>query len=281
MIKEHINPELSFEPVSKTFARNFMIPFNLYFHPKYFGLENINTKKPAMYVSNHAVLGVFDCFPFGIELYIEKDIILRALVDSNHFKLPIWRDMMSHRLGIVEASRENCLKLMERGESIIVYPGGTREVCKNKGEQYQLKWQHRTGFVQMALQMGYDIVPVAAVGAEDAFEIIMDSHDILDNTKIGGLLKKTGIAKKYLKNGELIPPIIKGVGKTIIPKPVNLYFSFGKRISTNRYKMQFENKEMQEKIKDRVEKALLKQFDELFAIREQDDDRKILQKIFQ
>ena len=37
---------------------------------------------------------------------------------------------------------------MERGEAILVFPGGGREVMKRKDEDYVLIWKERLGFVR-------------------------------------------------------------------------------------------------------------------------------------
>lgn len=263
-------PEIDFSPVSKSTAKNFIKPFKNYFTPVFHGVEELDATKPALYVSNHAVLGVLDMYPFAIEVYLKKGIFLRALADRNHFKMPLWKDFLQYKLGVLEASRKNCSKVMERGENLVVFPGGTREICKKKGEQYELKWQDRTGFVHMAIKYGYDIIPVAAVGAEDAFTIVKDANDILGHSTLGNILKATGLASSIFKNGELMPPTVKGIGNTIIPKPVKLYFSFGKRISTKRYKGKEEDEAIVLAIKAKVESALKKEFEKLFIERDKD-----------
>jgi 1-acyl-sn-glycerol-3-phosphate acyltransferase len=161
---------------------------------------------------------------------------------------------------------------MKQKESLIVYPGGAREICKKRGEEYILQWADRKGFVRMAMEYGYDIIPVAAVGAEEAFTIIKDADDIL-NSPFGKFLKFIGVAEHYFKNGELMPPVVRGIGGTFIPRPAKLYFSFGKRISTAKLKAKFEDEETQELVKKKVEDSLHKQFQELFEIRNHDTDR--------
>lgn len=268
----HAQSDFDFSPPSKTFARGFIAPFKFYFAPQFYGIDELDVSRPAIYVSNHTVLGVFDGYPFAIELYLRKGIILRALADSNHWLIPVWKDIIQKNLGVVEASRANCRELMKRRDSIVVFPGGTREVCKKKGEEYILKWSDRRGFVRMAMEFGYDIIPVAAVGAEETFTVIKDANDIL-KSPFGSFLKLIGVAEKYLKNGELMPPVVRGIGDTIIPRPAKLYFSFGKRISTAKYKSKFEDIETQNLVKQKVEDALLAEFQKLFAIRDKDTDR--------
>ena len=264
--------KFDFTPASKAFIRTFMMPFKFYFAPQFYGLDEVDVSRPAMYVTNHTIWGVLDGFPFASELYLRKGLMLRALADSNHFKIPVWREVLSENFGMVEASRDNCRALMKRGESLLVFPGGAREICKKRGEEYVLKWSDRKGFVRMALEAGYDIIPVAAVGGEEAFTIIEDANEIL-NSPFGKFLRFIGVAEKYFKNGELMPPVIRGIGDTIIPRPAKLYFSFGKRIPTAKFKKLYNDDKTQEAIKKKVENALHKQFKELFNIRDHDTDR--------
>jgi 1-acyl-sn-glycerol-3-phosphate acyltransferase len=271
-VTKKTHPALDFKPAPKAFVRTFMAPFKFYFSPQFYGLDELDVSKPAMYVSNHTILGILDGFPFGSEIYLRKGIMLRALADSAHFKVPVWRDVLSQSFGVVEASRKNCGVLMKQKESLIVYPGGAREICKKRGEEYILQWADRKGFVRMAMEYGYDIIPVAAVGAEEAFTIIKDADDIL-NSPFGKFLKFIGVAEHYFKNGELMPPVVRGIGGTFIPRPAKLYFSFGKRISTAKLKAKFEDEETQELVKKKVEDSLHKQFQELFEIRNHDTDR--------
>ena len=263
------HPHLDFSPPSKSVARSFIQPFKQYFQPEFFGIENIDATRPAMYVSNHAVIGILDVYPFAIELYLRKGIVLRALADSNHFRIPLWRDLISKRIGVVEASRKNCAAVMERGENLVVYPGGAREVCKKKGEAYELRWSDRSGFVRMAMQHGYDLIPVAAVGAEEAFTIVKDANDILNDTAFGKFLKLSGLAKTVFKDGDLLPPQVVGLGNTLLPLPVKLYFSFGERIATKQFQKLHEDSDAQELIKTKVQLSLLQQFQFLFEKRKQ------------
>lgn len=176
-------------------------------------------------MSNHTILGVFDGYPFAIELYLRKGIILRALADSNHYHIPVWKDFITERLGVVEASRDNCRELMKRKQSIMVFPGGTREICKKKGEKYVLKWQDRKGFVRMAMEHGYDIIPVAAVGAEETYTVIKDANDFLQ-APLGRFLKTLGIADKYFKNGRSDPSLGKGHWRHHHSPPIEALFQF-------------------------------------------------------
>ncbi len=222
------------DPPSVEFVNNFTALARAYFQPQFFGLENVDKDKPALYVTNHNILGVLDGTLWAAEIYKEKGVFCRSLVDDFHYQIPGWRDA-AQNVGFVRGSRENCNAMMEHGEHITVYPGGARETSKRKGEKYKLTWKKRTGFARMAIEHGYDIIPVAQVGAEDSYDIMMDPDEIMDS-KFGEWLKEKGVTGTYFKDGDTLPPLAKGLAFTPIPRPEKQYYAFGQRISTKEYK---------------------------------------------
>jgi hypothetical protein len=144
---------------------------------------------------------------------------------------------------------------MRRGEHIVVFPGGAREVFKHKGEAYQLIWKERFGFVQLAIKHGYTITPYATAGAEEAFDVLLDASDYMD-TLLGRYLKRSGIADRYLRGGEEFPPLVRGLGLTAVPRPEKLYFSIGRSIGTARYRGQEDDPEVLRRVRNRVGRSL-------------------------
>ncbi|MFM1875951.1 MAG: hypothetical protein RL266_1688 [Bacteroidota bacterium] len=237
-MSDTVQPQLGdytteFTPPSKEFVEGVTALGRLYFQPQFFGMDNVHPDKPALYVTNHSVLGALDGTLWAAQLYMEKDIFMRSLVDDLHYMMPGWKDI-APKLGFVRGSRENCAAMMEHGEHIMVYPGGGRETCKRKGEKYKLTWKKRTGFARMAIESGYDIITVAQVGQEDAYDIVMDGDEIMDS-KFGDWLREKGIAEKYMKDGDTVFPLARGIGPTLIPRPEKQYYAFGTRISTKEY----------------------------------------------
>ncbi|ENU24011.1 hypothetical protein F993_01327 [Acinetobacter proteolyticus] len=201
-----------------------------YFDPVFLNSDQLNMSKPALFVGNHTLYGLLDV-PLFVEYIREQHgIHLRSLGDRMHFNVPIWKDILT-KGGMVLGSPENCHALMESGQSIIVFPGGAREVMRRKGEKYQLIWKKRTGFARLAIEHGYDIIPFASVGADDCFDIVIDANDIQQNATAQKVLKAFKLNDK-LRGGDILPPIPVGVGYLPIPKPQRFYFSFGERIST-------------------------------------------------
>lgn len=197
-------------------ASAFLQPWRWMFHPVFQGLERIPDRRPLLFVGNHTLYGLIDIPLLFDELWRKKRILLRGLADRGHYRVPFWRDMLTS-LGAVLGTRENCAALMRSGEAIVVFPGGSREVFKTRDEKYKLLWKERYGFARLAIEHGCTVVPFASVGVEDAYDILLDRDDYLA-TPLGALASWLGI------RSDALPPVAVGIGPTLIPRPVRIYF---------------------------------------------------------
>jgi len=232
-----------------------------YFAPEYLHLDRADASRPTLFVGNHSVMGVLDVVLFADGLYRRRGICLRSLADRNHFKFPVWRELVVLSGG-VPGSRANCAALMRRGEHILVFPGGAREAFKHKGEAYRLVWKERYGFVKLAIEHGYTITPYATVGAEEAFSVLLDSSDYM-KTPLGRFLEASGAADRYLRGGDEFPPLVRGLGLTMIPRPEKMYFSVGRPIDMARYHGSSDDPAVLKRARDRVGRSLEKLVAEL------------------
>ena len=251
----------SFAPVVKALA-----PLRLVIKPKVYGIEHV-PKRGALLVGNHTLYGVFDMLLWTAEL-IDRGIMVRGLGEHVLFKMPGSRELMK-AAGIVPGTRPNTRELMRRGDLILVFPGGAREVAKRKGERYQLIWKNRLGFAKMAIEGRYPIVPFASLGIEDAMDIVLDT----DNPLMAPLRK---LCEKLLNVEPL--PIVRGIGLTPIPRPERLYFWFGEPISTVEYDgvvSEHNARELRARTAASIEGGLNLLFDE----RENDPERSLLQRL--
>lgn len=223
----------------------------------------------AMLVGNHTILGVLD-LPFMMrELWIHRGILPRGLGDHAHYAVPGWRELLVLG-GMVRGTRENVRELMRRGEHVLVYPGGANEVLKGRGQRYQLLWRERLGFARLAIEAGYPIVPVAALGGDDMFDVLADE-------RTPGYAQASALSKRL--TGVPLPPLVRGIGPTPIPRPERLYFQFGDPIETARFGGRHEDDEAARELRERVREAILSGIDELRDLREQDPGRPLLRRL--
>ena len=75
------------------------------------------------------------------------------------------------------------------------------QVNKRKGEMYKLIWKDKPDFVRMAAKSNALIIPFAAVGGDDAFDIAMDTDEVLANPVLGPLAKS--VSQQVFKGSPL------------------------------------------------------------------------------
>jgi 1-acyl-sn-glycerol-3-phosphate acyltransferase len=252
-------------------AKKLFAPLRLVMSPKFIGIDRIPDTRPLLFVGNHTLYGMLDVPFLFMELYDKKGIYLRGLGDHLHFKVPKWGTFL-RRFGVVDGTRENCARLMERGESILVFPGGAREVAKRHGEKYKLVWQERLGFARMAIAHGCTVIPFASVGVEDALDIVVDAEQMLA-TRVGRTLRRLGLRE------DLMLPIARGLGPTPLPRPERLYFAFGEPIATDGYESCANDDVACRDLRDRVRAAIEAGLAELKEIQRVDPHRALLPRL--
>lgn len=235
--------------------------------PVFWGHEHVNPAQPSLWVGNHSLLAFADGSLMMRELFVRHNIVLRSLALHDHFKVPVWGRFLVMN-GAVDGTRENCTAMMQAKEQILVYPGGGGEVMKRQGEQHQLRWKNRTGFARMAIENNYPIQPFATVGADDCWDILYDNNQWRE-TRIGRWL----LEHSHVKAEEL-PPLIKGLGPTLLPKPQRMYFRFFPAIYPDEFKhLPIEAGALA--LRQKVESIVQNGINELLAYREQDPLRSL------
>jgi 1-acyl-sn-glycerol-3-phosphate acyltransferase len=230
---------------------------NYWFPSTFHGLDNVDGNRPALYVGNHTLMG-HDVPPLVLGLYTQKNIYLRGVADRVHFRIPIWKTLVK-KFGGFEGTRPSIHELMVHRKHILIYPGGGREVMKNKGEAYQLFWKNRFGFIELALEHGYDIIPFAGVGGEEMLDLKYDSNDFRKSL-LGKGLARFGLMK-YMRNGEGFVPLATGfLGLPFVPRRQALDYIFCPRIETKHIpKDQFESVkvELRQQVAEAIQRALV------------------------
>ena len=244
-----------------------LAPLRQLIKPKFYGIEKV-PPGGALLVGNHTLYGVLDVALLYAELF-ERGIVPRGLIDHAHFRVPGIRNLMTASGGVA-GTRPNTRELMRRGELIVVFPGGGREVTKRKGEQYQLIWKNRLGFAKMAIESGYPIIPFACVGTEHGLDIVMDADSPL-------MAPARMLVKKLLGSSDT-PPIVRGIGLTSIPRPERLYFWFGDPIPTDQYDGVADEANARE-VRSRAANAIESAIKFLLDERESDPGRSLINRL--
>jgi 1-acyl-sn-glycerol-3-phosphate acyltransferase len=251
-------------------ARVALAPWSWITAPKFSGLENIPAERPFLLVGNHTLLGLLDVPLMLLGLWETLGLAVRPLGDHVHFRIPGWRDFL-RLFGTVEGTPENCRALMRGGESVLVFPGGAREVFKHRGEKYRLLWGDRCGFSRLAIEHGYPIVPFAAVGAEECFDILLDAAD----------LARLFPPLRLLPRADEFPPLVRGIGPSPLPRPERFYFHFANPIETRHVQDLARNVRICQTVREQVRAGIEAGIALLQARRECDPGRSLLARVGQ
>jgi 1-acyl-sn-glycerol-3-phosphate acyltransferase len=269
---------LAFDPALIEELDHLLQPIKRFLSPVSLGIERVPREGAVLLTGNHTIYGLLDIPMLGLEVYEKTGRVVRGLGDHNHFAVPIWRDLL-RRIGAVRGTRENCARLFEAGEAVLVFPGGGREVMKHKHEEYKLIWKERIGFARLAIQHGVPIVPFASVGVEEMFQIVADADDLL-RSPAGDLLRALGITEKtWFRHGEIIPPLSRGRGLGPLPRLERQYFLFGEPIDTGRFAGRHEDNDACLALRQEVRTAIERQIAMLFEVRDADPERYPIQRL--
>ena len=162
-------------------ARQLLLPlarplYENYFRVKTLGVDRVPSEGPALLVGNHsgsiAIDAVMVSYAVATE-HPEKRSVRNVAADLV-FTLP-FVGALARKFGTAVATEEDAHELLKRGELVGVYPEGYKGVGKGWRERYKLQRFGRGGFIETALRSRVPIIPVAIVGAEEAYPMIADA----------------------------------------------------------------------------------------------------------
>lgn len=76
------------------------------------------------------------------------------------------------RAGAILADRHNLDAAMDAGQSVLVYPGASRETFRTFWERKKITLGNRTGFIKHALSRGVPLTPVVSAGVHETFLVL-------------------------------------------------------------------------------------------------------------
>jgi 1-acyl-sn-glycerol-3-phosphate acyltransferase len=205
--------------------------YESYFRVELRGHANLPTSGRALLVANHSGTLPMDAamLMVGIQREHEAHRMVRPLVEDFVYHAPVLGTII-RRLGGVRANFENAERLLERGRVAAVFPEGIQGIGKPYSQRYQLQRFGRGGFVKLALRTRSPIIPVAVVGAEEAYPLLF---------KFRGLARSTGVP--FLPVTPTFP-LLGPLGLVPLPSkwvilmggPIYIHESFGARDWNNR-----------------------------------------------
>jgi 1-acyl-sn-glycerol-3-phosphate acyltransferase len=196
------------------------------YRPYVDGLANLPRDGRFLLVGNHTQSGT-EVFLTSYFVRRELGFRVRPLAERGMGEARgLARDLIAAYGGVV-GHPDSARELMRHNETVLVYPGGGREIAKFRGEQYRLRWEGRNGFARVAIESGYPIVPVGLVGGDDVYQSLFARDSTWGRWNLS-------LSERLSGRADMAMPLIRGVGPTLIPRPRRMYLEFGKPISTTR-----------------------------------------------
>lgn len=199
------------------------------FNPVLLDTDNI-PRRPCLFVGNHSIFAL-DAFVLAPAMLHEQDRFLRGLADK--FMWTSFTERVLLNQGAVLGHPEVCSALMEDGNDLLVFPGGAHEATKTAAQKYTLLWKQRYGFVRLAAQHGYTIMPFAMLGPDEFYSHLIEGED-LPATAAGQLLQRMGLIDDNTRT-DLLPPLPLGALGSLFPKPQRCYVQFGEAVELADY----------------------------------------------
>ncbi len=236
------------------------------YRPYVDGLDTLPKDGRFLLVGNHT--------QFGIEVLLIPHYVRRAigtrvrpLADRGMGQMRGAASDLIAAYGAVVGAPESARELMRHDESILVFPGGGREIVKFKGEENTLRWDGRAGFARVAVQNDYPIVPVALVGADEVYRSLITREGWL------GRLSQS-LTEKLSGRRDMALPLLHGVGPTLIPRPQRMYLRFGTPIDTGK-PARLSGQKWVATVKQRTQESLEQAIADLLVIRADDPYREL------
>jgi len=167
--------EFGFKPeVIKYIVPIFYFLCKIYWRVEAFGLQNIPKSGRVLLVCNHAGQLPWDGSVVICTIFneMEPPRMARSMIEKWTTTLPFMGEWMS-LAGQIVGTPENCQRLLENDEAILVFPEGTRGINKLFKDRYHLQ-DFGHGFMRLALKTNTPIIPIASIGSEESCPAIFN-----------------------------------------------------------------------------------------------------------
>ena len=93
------------------------------------------------------------------------------------------------RMGVISPTRDNIQAAFEKGDDVILWPGGEKDSFRSWRKRDTVELGGRTGFIKLAIRSGRPIVPVATVGGHDTLFVLSEGRGLAKLLNLKKLLR--------------------------------------------------------------------------------------------
>lgn len=227
-------------------SSKYILPlYENYFKVRCFGTKNIKATEQYLFVSNHSGQVAFDgvLIFFALIKELPQPILIRPLVDRFVPTIP-WLGQWMSSVGSIVGNRHNCLEVLKRKQSTLIFPEGTKGLAKNSSDFYQLK-TFTQGFAKIASLAKVKVIPVSVIGAEEIFPFVYQNKNL----------------NKLLN----LPTLPISLSYFPLPSPIDIYFGKAYEVKSSNLDLKTDVKNIKNIIQSMINKGLKKRRDFIFT----------------
>lgn len=153
--------------------------YDHYFRVQTSGWEHIPAQGKVLFVGSHnGGLAAPDMFMMIYD-WFRRFSFERPIYGLMHSQ--VWRvspsvAQMAEKVGAIEAHPKMAIAALERGASLLVYPGGAEDVFRPHHLRNQIYFAGRKGFIKLALRQKVPIIPAISCGAHDTLIVLTELY---------------------------------------------------------------------------------------------------------
>lgn len=153
-------------------------------------VEAASIRKPVLFVANHGFGGIFDLNVLAANAALEDLTLDRPVTFLTHqLAWTLGVGPIIEHLGARPASEESATEAFDRGEHVMVFPGGDLDAGKSFLHRNEIVFGGRSGFARLAMQQKVPIVPIVTAGAGESLLVLSDGKPLAKALRLDKLLR--------------------------------------------------------------------------------------------
>ncbi len=164
--------------------------YRYYFRVRTSGWQHIPTDRNVLFVGSHngglaapdLVMMLYDWFSrFGTERAVH------GLMHPHVWQGTPQLAQLVAELGAVVAHPKMAIAALRQGASVLVYPGGAKDVFRPHALRHKICLDNNQAFIKLALREKVPIVPLISKGAHDTLIVLADLYPLVQHLHAWGM----------------------------------------------------------------------------------------------
>ena len=146
--------------------------------------------EPVLFVANHGFGGIGDLNVLATFAALDRVAPQRAVTTMCHqLAWTLGAGKLVEAAGARPAGQASAIEAFQRGNSVLVFPGGDLEASKSFADRDRILFAGRRGFARLAADTGVPIVPLVTAGAGESLLVLSDGQRVARTLRLDKALR--------------------------------------------------------------------------------------------